>query len=155
MSSGHAVKKSTAPAIFVHWLRGTCINEKQVFLDVCHTVKETSLNASCCRAKFCERWMNGRFALTCPTCIDWVWRHQQKRDQKNWSESSRQHTHHALLTFGFDDLNEEMIASAKSILIDYLPCDTKGLSTFDEDRHSGYHKSKVVDLIFLLAHHLR
>ena len=48
-------KKAQLQQFFIHWLRGTCINEKQVFLDVCHTVKETSLNASCCRAKFCER----------------------------------------------------------------------------------------------------
>ena len=39
-----------------------------------------------------------------------------------------------------------MIASAKSFLIDCLPCDTKGLSTFDKVRYSECHTSKIVGL---------
>ena len=51
-----------------------------------------------------------------------------------------------LLTLGFDILKEEMIASAESLLVDCVMCDTKGMSTFDELRHPEYHKSKVIDL---------
>ena len=48
--------------------------------------------------------------------------------KKKCCKSSTQHYPSRSFSFGFDDLNEEMAASAESFLIDSLLCDTKGLS---------------------------
>ena len=66
--------------------------------------------------------------------------------KKNAVKATQKITHHGLLRFGFDDLNEEMIASAESFLIDCLPVSTKGTTKFDLVRHSEYHKSKLIDI---------
>ena len=66
--------------------------------------------------------------------------------KKNAAKVAHNIIHHSLLTFDFDNLNEEMIASVESFLMDYLSCDMKGASTFDEIRHFEYCESKVVDL---------
>ena len=64
----------------------------------------------------------------------------------NAVKAAHEITHYNLLTFGVDELNEEMIKSAESFLVASLPYNTKGMSTFDEVRHSQYHKTNIKDL---------
>ena len=66
--------------------------------------------------------------------------------KKNAVKAAHKITHRGLLRFGFDGLNEEIIASAESFLIDCLPVSTTGITKFDEVRHSEYHKSKIINI---------